>query len=586
MAIYRFEAKVISRGGGRSTVGAASYRSGKWATSARGGNTATAAAAYRAGAELEDERTGQRFDYTKKRGVMGAEIMLPEGAPAWMQDRSALWNAVEAIEKRKDLQLARDFILTLPHELDHEQRVALTREFVREQFCAKGYVADIAWHAPDKADGLNFHAHVMTPIRKVEGTGFAAKKERAPEDGNKHPALVWKEQLMGLRVAWEETANRHLEAAGLDSRIDHRSLEARGIDRLPEPKQGPLATQIEREGRESLAGADRRAVKEQNAERAQVKVEHAKAEAEEAQIIDLLTHRLRRNRMLPTNEETLQQQADREAHRLRDMQAREESIQRFRRQKEEEAEKAKREKEELEKETARAQNEGDIASASARYKIALGEQYDMRDPYGSLARAAMSEYAAFHKNQEKLRAETAREQDVEKRREIELRKQIEANEYMALTSNRLAEIAEYNEGPKKRVKRPEMDEEEGAPKQKTQAEIDRERAKQYQQQANELREERSNLIEQRERREREDMAGKLHGLAASVQRGTSSNDDTRKAEDEHRNAGRKDKDAEPEEMTDAKQAKTAKRDATKAAYAQHRQDKKDEGRNKGGGRNI
>src|SRR5580704_7515536 len=215
MAIYRFEAKVISRGGGRSTVGAAAYRTGKWAgtVSVRTGKSVTSAAAYRAAAELEDERTGQRYDYTKKRGVLGAEIMLPEGASPWMQDRSALWNAVETIEKRKDAQLARDFILTLPHELDHEQRVALTREFVAEQFCARGYVADIAWHAPDKAGGLNFHAHVMTPMRKIEGTGFARKKERAPEDGIKHPAVIWKEELMRLRVAWAETANKHLEAA-------------------------------------------------------------------------------------------------------------------------------------------------------------------------------------------------------------------------------------------------------------------------------------------------------------------------------------------------------------------------------------
>jgi hypothetical protein len=586
MAIYRFEAKVISRGAGRSTVGAASYQSGRWATASvgRGGKCATSAAAYRAAEVLEDERTGERYDYSRKRGVLGAEIMLPEGAPAWMMDRSALWNAVEIIEKRKDAQLARDFIISLPHELDHEQRVALTRKFVREQFCARGYVADIAWHAPDRADGLNWHAHVMVGMRRVEGTGFAAKKDRAAGDGLKHPSLVWKEELGRLREVWAETANKHLAAAGLDIVIDHRSLEARGIDRLPEPKQGPVATQIEREGRESLAGGDRRAVKEQNAERAQLKVEHAKAEGEEAQIIDLLMHRLRRDRMLPTNEEVLQQQQDREAHRLREMQAREESIQRFKRQREEEAEEAKRKKEDLEKETARCQNEGDIASASARYKIALGEQYDMRDPYGSLARAAMSEYAAFHKNQENMRAEIAREQDVEKRREIELRKQIEANEYMAITSNRLAEISEYTAGPK-RVRQPGIDE--GEPKQMTQAEIDRERATAYQRQANEMREERSRLIEERERREREDTAGKLHSIEDSVKRGASSNGDgnTRKAEGEHSHAGRKDKDAEPEEMTDAKQAKAAKREATKAAYAEYRKDKND-GRDKGGGRDI
>ena len=283
MAIYRFEAKVISRSGGRGVVSSASYRTGKCATSA---------AAYRAGAKLTDERTGESYDYTRKGGIAGAEIITPENAPEWMQDREKLWNAVERVEKRKDSQLARDFIISLPHELTAEQREELTREFVREQFTAKGYVADIAWHSPDKEDGLNHHAHVMVPMRKVEGDGFAAKKERPPD--GQHPAAAWRDELGHLREAWANTANKHLEKAGLDIRIDHRSLEDRGIDREPEPKQGPLATQIEREGRESQAGNDRRAVKERNelraelraveAELAPLELIHAKHAAAEAEV--------------------------------------------------------------------------------------------------------------------------------------------------------------------------------------------------------------------------------------------------------------------------------------------------------------
>jgi hypothetical protein len=260
MAIYRFEAKVISRSGARSAVASAAYRTGKCATSA---------AAYRAGAKLTDERTGETYDFTNKPGVLGAEIMTPEGAPAWMQDRSKLWNTVEKIEKRKDAQLARDFIISLPHELTHEQRVALTREFVQEQFVNKGYVADIAWHSPDKEDSLNHHAHVMVPLRKVNENGFSAKKERPPD--GQHPMKAWKAELGHLREEWAHTANRHLERYGHEARIDHRTLEAQGIDREPEPKMGPLATQIEREGRESLAGNARREVKARNQERDDIK---------------------------------------------------------------------------------------------------------------------------------------------------------------------------------------------------------------------------------------------------------------------------------------------------------------------------
>ena len=271
MAIYRFEAKVISRSGGRGAVASAAYRTGKCATSS---------AAYRAGEKLTDERTGETYDYTKKGGVAGAEIMTPEGAPEWMQDRGKLWNGVEKVEKRKDAQLARDFIISLPHELTPAQRMELTRDFVREQFAARGYVADIAWHSPDRGESLNHHAHVMVPMRKVEGDRFAAHKERPPE--GQHPAAAWKEELARLREAWANTANKHLEAAGLDIRIDHRSLEARGLDREPEPKQGPLATQIERDGRASLAGNERRAVKARNAERDQARTELASVTKEAA----------------------------------------------------------------------------------------------------------------------------------------------------------------------------------------------------------------------------------------------------------------------------------------------------------------
>jgi hypothetical protein len=568
MAIYRFEAKVISRGAGRSTVGAASYRSGKWATG-RGGKCVTSAAAYRAAEELEDERTGQRYDYTRKRGVLGAEIMLPDGAPSWMADRSALWNAVEIIEKRKDSQLARDFILSLPHELTHEQRMALTRDFVREQFCDRGYVADVAWHAPNKADGLNWHAHVMSPMRRVEGTGFAAKKERAAGDGLKHPALIWKEELMRLRVAWADTANRHLAAAGLDIVIDHRSLETRGIDREPESKVGPLATQMEKHGRESHAGAERREVQARNAERARLKVEHAEAMAEEARIVDMMTHRLKGNEIKAEapNEELLRQQQKREMDLLREMREQDTRLQGFKRQAEQDAEEAKRKQADTAKEEERRHREGDIASASARYSIALGEQYDMRDPYGSLSRAAMQEYAMFHRRQEQLREEIAKEKDPEQRRIIELKRTIEGHEYMAITSERLAGmsvvITGRNDSP--------------------QAALDRDRARAYQDRAQELREERSRLMEEREKQGRH-RTGEPHRAPDQPARPAETRrDDDKKREDDLRTkvAGGKEG---PVEMTDAKQAKVAKLAETEAAYARHdaaKQQQRDRG---GGGR--
>jgi hypothetical protein len=237
MATYRLEAKVISRARGRS---------------------ATASAAYRAGIAIEDERTGELFDYTGKRGVLHSEIMAPANTPEWMLDRAALWNAVERVERRRDAQLARDFILSLPHELTHEQRVELVRDFLADEFVAHGMVADFAVHAPDRrSDQRNHHAHVMVTMRELTSSGFGLKNR----DWNRTELLeVWREH-------WADTVNHHLERHGHEARVDHRSLEDQGIDREPEPKQGPVATEMERNGRTSHAGDDRRTVKLRNDER-------------------------------------------------------------------------------------------------------------------------------------------------------------------------------------------------------------------------------------------------------------------------------------------------------------------------------
>ena len=148
--------------------------------------------------------------------------------------------------------------------------------------------------------------------------------------------------------------------------------------------------------------------------------------------------------------------------------------------KQREAEEAERHRRErmIEDETrARA---GDIADAHGRYAEALGRHYSIRDPYDSLARAAMAEYGTFHRQQEQLKGEIARETDPEKRKLLELRKEIEANEYMAITSQRLAGI--------NRVVTGRNDSE--------QARRDEERAKAFAARASELRQERQELIQQ------------------------------------------------------------------------------------------
>ena len=114
--------------------------------------------------------------YRARGGVDHVETLAPANAPAWVQDRAALWNAVEAAETRKNSQVAREIRVALPVELDHGQRVELVREFCQREFVARGMVADIALHAPGReGDDRNHHAHILLTTREIGPEGFGAK---------------------------------------------------------------------------------------------------------------------------------------------------------------------------------------------------------------------------------------------------------------------------------------------------------------------------------------------------------------------------------------------------------------------------
>lgn len=202
MAIYHFDASVISRSKGRS---------------------ATAAAAYRTAEVINDHRTGEVHDYTRKGGVLHTEIIAPDHAPAWVHDRSALWNAVEDAERRKDAQVAREVRVALPSELTTEQNADLVRAFVQEQFVARGMIADVALHAPGReGDQRNHHAHIMLTTREIGPEGFGAKNR----DWNA------KELLVDWRGSWAEHVNDTLERCDIHERVDHRTLVAQREDAL------------------------------------------------------------------------------------------------------------------------------------------------------------------------------------------------------------------------------------------------------------------------------------------------------------------------------------------------------------------
>ena len=287
MAIYHLEAKVVSRGAGRSAV---------------------AASAYLSCSRLYNDYDGIQHDYRKKQGLVWQDVFLPAMAPPEWNDREQLWNAVEEAEKTKDSRLAREFIVALPRELDRQSQIDLLQDFIREQFVAEGMCADAAIH---DTDGQNPHAHILLTVRPLdekgkwqyktekeylcmkngEERGFTAAEFKAAQaDGwekqypykvnkkkvymvpseadaqrlvraDKHPKSTrygrqnpiserWnsEEQLLTWRAAWADVSNRYLERTGREERIDHRSNAARGIDEIPTIHEGVVAQALERKG--------------------------------------------------------------------------------------------------------------------------------------------------------------------------------------------------------------------------------------------------------------------------------------------------------------------------------------------------
>ena len=233
MAIYHLAAQEFSRGRGDSAVHAAAYRSRS---------------------ALVDERTGLKHDYSRKADELLFEgIYAPKDAPEWAHDRQQLWNHVEAFEKHRRAILAREFVIALPHELTLEQGRRAVQDWVRDNFTRKGLIADVTIHAPSEhGDERNMHAHVMAVTRKLDGTEFIRTKEQFATYTEKDEAR--KAELEGLRESWARIGNRHLERAGFEPTLDHRTLEAQGIEREPTIHMGKAATAIERGGEPSELG--------------------------------------------------------------------------------------------------------------------------------------------------------------------------------------------------------------------------------------------------------------------------------------------------------------------------------------------
>ncbi|NMB64039.1 MAG: MobA/MobL family protein [Spirochaetes bacterium] len=232
MAIFHSSIQVISRGQGKSCVAAAAYRSGE---------------------KLYDERQNMSHDYTKKHDVE-SEIIAPGNAPAWVYDRQKLWNEVDRAETRCNSRTARELNIALPVELHKDQQKELAREYVKENFVNKGMVADLCFHFNDIN---NPHFHVMLTTREISKDGFTNKNR---DWDKKENATMWREQ-------WANHANKALEKAGFQERIDHRSYEEQGIDKVPTIHLGKTSSEMQKKGIDNTRSDINNQIRELNRQR-------------------------------------------------------------------------------------------------------------------------------------------------------------------------------------------------------------------------------------------------------------------------------------------------------------------------------
>ncbi len=278
MATYHCSISNIGRGGGRSAVAAAAYRSAE---------------------KLQDEEQGINHDYTKKQGVVYSDVILCENAPQEWQDRNILWNEVQNKETAKDARLAREWECSIPNELNEEQAKDLCRKFA-QSLADEGMCVDysIHWNEKDEAKGRtedNHHCHFMGTTRSVTENGEWAPKAKKvydlDENGEKIPQIdkatgkqkvdkqnrkQWKnhkedyndwnktEKIEEWRERWAKCCNEALIQANSQERVDHRSYERQGIDRKATVHEGYASKEIEKRGNVSERAQLNREIREYN----------------------------------------------------------------------------------------------------------------------------------------------------------------------------------------------------------------------------------------------------------------------------------------------------------------------------------
>ncbi len=205
------------------------------------GRTAVGSAAYRSCQKLEDN-AGNVHDYSHKGGYVLGGIELPEGASEELRNAGELWRRHEQKDIRKDAQLYRDIEFALPNELDTAAaaRVAqsLTRRLTERGMCVQWDLHD---PTPTALRPRNFHCHMMVTMRDLQADGTFGNKNRS-----------WNKYNGGINIADElrplaaDLMNEELAAIGSDKKVEYKSYEERGVDKIPTKHVGVHATAMYR----------------------------------------------------------------------------------------------------------------------------------------------------------------------------------------------------------------------------------------------------------------------------------------------------------------------------------------------------
>ncbi len=214
-------------------------------------------------------RAIDKFDYISRNGRFavkhdGPLLYLESGnMPPWAADNPReFWLAADEFE-RANGSLYHELEFSLPRELDANDRLIAAREFVHSVAGAT-FPYSFAIHG----NKGNPHVHLMVSGRKQDGMPRGANQffkrfnPKNPENGGCAKASQderGQEWVATIRQDWQSIANRKLEDAGHDARIDCRSNAARGLEDAPGVHIGRKALHLERQGIPTQLGRKNRA---------------------------------------------------------------------------------------------------------------------------------------------------------------------------------------------------------------------------------------------------------------------------------------------------------------------------------------